>query len=103
MALFDLLGRRWAITVIWTLRNGPLTFRDLQAATNGIAPSVLNTRLRELRDVHLVTTGPHGYELTEHGKALLPAADPLVTWADAWASHLQASEDHATADAPHRN
>lgn len=86
MALFDLLGRRWAITVLWSLRSGALTFRELQAEADGIATSVLNTRLRELRDAGLVTTGDGGYELTEHGRSLLAAGRPLVAWADEWAT-----------------
>lgn len=86
MALFDLLGRRWAITVLWSLRHGPLNFRDLQAAAEGIATSVLNTRLRELREAGLVITGDRGYELTEQGASLLAAGQPLVAWADDWAT-----------------
>ncbi|WP_354697757.1 helix-turn-helix domain-containing protein [Paraconexibacter sp. AEG42_29] len=85
MALFDLLGRRWAITVLWSLRHSPLNFRELQAAAEGIATSVLNTRLRELREAALVVTGDDGYELTELGASLLAAGQPLVAWADAWA------------------
>ncbi|MCW3040475.1 MAG: transcriptional regulator [Solirubrobacterales bacterium] len=84
MALFDLLGRRWAITVLWSLRHGPLNFRELQAATEGIATSVLNTRLRELRDAGLVANGDQGYELTPQGASLLAAGQPLVAWADGW-------------------
>jgi DNA-binding HxlR family transcriptional regulator len=37
MALLDLLGRRWALRIIWELRDGPLTFRDLQAACDGMS------------------------------------------------------------------
>lgn len=29
MALFDLLGRSWALGVIWQLSDGPATFRQL--------------------------------------------------------------------------
>lgn len=85
MALFDLLGRRWAITVLWSLRHGPLSFRELQAAAEGIATSVLNTRLRELREAGLVVTGDAGYELTDHGASLLAAGEPLTAWAEDWA------------------
>lgn len=84
MALFDLLGRRWAITVLWTLRNGPHTFREVQVEADGIASSVLGTRLRELREAGLVELGDGGYALTEHGQSLLAAGEPLVAWADAW-------------------
>lgn len=89
MAVFDLLGRRWAPAVIWSLRDGPRTFREPQAEVGGIAASVLNTRLRELRDADIVDAGGHGYEPTDHGRALLAAGWPLVAWADDWARRIR--------------
>ena len=47
MALLDLLGRRWALRVIWELREAALTFRALQASCGSISSSVLNERLAE--------------------------------------------------------
>jgi DNA-binding HxlR family transcriptional regulator len=84
MALLDLLGRRMAGRILWELRDGSLTFRALQraAATN---PSVLNVRLKELREARLVEHGPEGYGLTPHGKALLRLFLPLHVWAEDWA------------------
>jgi DNA-binding HxlR family transcriptional regulator len=93
MALFDLLGRRWAITVLWVLRDGPMTFRQLQDAAGGVAASVLNVRLRELREARLVGKGEGGYSLTEEGRRLLEAGRPLVDWADAWAERLEEGAD----------
>ena len=92
MALFDLLGRRWAITVIWALRGESLTFRELQARAEGISPSVLNTRLGELRDAGIVTVGEDGYTLTAHGEGLLAAGDPLNAWANEWAARSDEGE-----------
>jgi DNA-binding HxlR family transcriptional regulator len=87
MALLDLLGRRWALRVLWELRDGvPLTFRELQARCGGISSSVLNDRLRELRDARIVAverTG--GYRLTDEGRDLLEALAPLDAWAKDWA------------------
>jgi DNA-binding HxlR family transcriptional regulator len=37
MALLDLLGRRWAMRVIWELRESTLSFRQLQEACGGIS------------------------------------------------------------------
>lgn len=96
MALFDLLGRRWALTVVWALREGPRTFRQLQDAGEGIAASVLNARLRELRDADLVVKGDGGYRLTAQGEGLLDAGSPLVAWADRWAAHLAATDQIAS-------
>lgn len=84
MVVLDLLGRRGALRVLWELREGtPLTFRALQAAAD-TNPSLLNTRLRELRDSGIVVHKGEGYELTESGKKLVQAMGPLAEWASAW-------------------
>src|ERR1700761_5051140 len=64
MALLDLLGRRWALRVIWELRDGPLSFRELQTRGGAISSSVLNDRLAELREAGIVETTEAGYRLT---------------------------------------
>jgi DNA-binding HxlR family transcriptional regulator len=84
MALLDLLGRRMAGRILWELRAGSLTFRALQAAAE-TNPSVLNVRLKELRESRLVEHGPEGYLLTPHGKRLLALFLPLHVWAEEWA------------------
>jgi DNA-binding HxlR family transcriptional regulator len=86
MALFDLLGRRWTLRVLWELREGALTFRELQARCGGMSSSVLNQRLRELREAQVVAVRDgRGYELTTEGHALLDALAPLNAWALRWA------------------
>jgi DNA-binding HxlR family transcriptional regulator len=84
MALLDLLGRRGALRVLWELRGGPLTFRALQAAA-ALSPSVLNTRLAELRDAGIADHDAGGYALTPAGRALLAHLAPLHRWSEAWA------------------
>ena len=88
MALLDLLGRRMAGRILWELRDGPLTFRALQEAAQ-TNPSVLNVRLKELREVHLVMHEGEGYALTPQGKELLQAFLPLHAWAEKWAKELK--------------
>jgi DNA-binding HxlR family transcriptional regulator len=87
MALLDLLGRRWSLRVLWELRDGSSpSFRELQARCGDISSSVLNDRLRELRDAGIVDgerTG--GYRLTREGSALLDALAPVDAWAKRWA------------------
>ena len=85
MALLDLLGRRWALRAIWELRSGPLTFRELQERCDGASSSVLNDRLRELRDAGIVERDDSGYALTREGHQLRDAYDPLNAWAERWA------------------
>jgi DNA-binding HxlR family transcriptional regulator len=84
-AAFDLLGRRWALRILWELREGRLTFRGLQERCGGISPTVLNQRIRELRETNLVDASPgEGYELTALGGELGRALAPLHKWAERW-------------------
>ena len=85
MALLDLLGRRWALRIIWELRGGPRNFRDLQATCDGMSSSVLNQRLAELREASIVGLGDVGFELTDEGRELLEAFPPVQAWAERWA------------------
>ncbi|MDP3735934.1 MAG: winged helix-turn-helix transcriptional regulator [Hyphomonadaceae bacterium] len=88
MALLDLLGRRMALRIIWELRGDPLNFRDLVDAA-GTNPSVLNTRLSELREAGIIELSEDGYGLTAEGRTLLADMMPLNAWADAWAKRLR--------------
>ena len=90
MALLDLIGRRWSLRVIWELRAEPLTFRSLQGRCDALSPTVLNTRLRELRDAGIVEHDASGYRLTPLGRELILALAPLHAWADQWAETLPA-------------
>ena len=91
MALLDLLGRRWALRVLWELRGGEsLKFRELQERCGEVSSSVLNDRLRELREARIVTTrSAQGYRLTTAGERLLEALGPLDQWAKSWARMTQ--------------
>lgn len=95
MALLDLLGRRWALRILWELRERPATsFRDLQKRCDEISSSVLNERLRELRAAGiLVAVKPSGYQLTDEGRELLGALAPIGEWAKRWSARESASGD----------
>lgn len=84
MALLDLLGRRWALRILWELKDGSLTFRALRERCDGMSPSVLNQRLGEMRDAGIVEAGDEGYALTEEGRRLLEGLQPLQRWAERW-------------------
>lgn len=88
MALLDLLGRTWAMGIIWQLDGGPFTFRTLQARCDNISPSLLNTRLKELRATKFVELGSDGYFLTDLGEQLLTLMKPLADLSDVWAGEL---------------
>ena len=85
MAALDLLGRRWALRVLWELRAGPLGFRELQERCDGMSSSVLRTRLVELMDAGLISQD-NAYILTPLGRDLGAAIRPLSRWAERWAA-----------------
>jgi DNA-binding HxlR family transcriptional regulator len=91
MALFDLIGRRWTLRVLWELSQTaePPTFRELQERCADMSSSVLSTRLRELRDAQLVDVAPKGYRLTGLGESLLRSLQPVSEWATVWAAELR--------------
>ena len=88
MVLLDLLGRRWTLRIVWELREGSLRFRELQDLI-GASPTIINTRLGELREAELVALDPDsGYRLTALGEELLRLFLPLHAWSEKWAKTL---------------
>jgi DNA-binding HxlR family transcriptional regulator len=89
MAAMDLLGRRWALRILWELRAGPIGARALRVKCDGMSSSVLYDRLRDLAASGLVDrTHQDEYVLTDLGAALGAALKPLDTWAESWAASL---------------
>ncbi len=85
MALLDLLGRRWTLRIGWELRDGQaMSFRELQESCDNASSSVINDRLRELRDAGIVELVDDGYRLTRRGRQLLELLMPLDRWAKRW-------------------
>ena len=85
MALLDLLGRRWSLRILWELREGALTSRALRSACDEASPTVLNERLKELREAGFVELADGGgYSLTPLGHELKQTFLPLHHFADRW-------------------
>ncbi|MDN5003529.1 winged helix-turn-helix transcriptional regulator [Bradyrhizobium sp. GCM10027634] len=85
MVLLDLLGRRWALRILWELRGEPLTSRALRTACDKASPTVLQTRLTELREAGFVDLGDGGgYALTPLGRELCEMVMPLHRFAERW-------------------
>ena len=94
MAAMDLLGRRWALRILWELRDEPLGARALQNRCDRMSSSVLYERLDELISASLLTRNEAGaYQLTELGTALAPALESLDAWARRWSETLQRADN----------
>jgi DNA-binding HxlR family transcriptional regulator len=90
MAAMDLLGRRWALRILWELGAGPLGARTLRERCDGMSSSVLYDRLGELTEAGLVDQDDAGaYRLTRQGASLGRALEPLDAWSRRWAAGLR--------------
>ena len=82
-SVLDLLGRRWALRLVWELRRGTLSFSELRGRT-GISPSVLSARLRELVDAGVLErSAGRRYRLSGRGRELARLLYELNRWAEA--------------------
>jgi len=93
---FAFLGKRWTAMILGHLSEGPAGFRDLTRGIGGISDSVLSDRLADLTAGGLidrtVSEGPPlsvSYQLTERGRALMPALQQIAVWAR---DHLPAAD-----------
>jgi len=92
MAALDLLGRRWALRILWELTDGPRGARELRQRCDAMSPSVLYQRLAELTEAQLITQdASNRYQLTPLGQALATAIAPLDQWARTWARQTATS------------
>ena len=83
--LLSLLESRYAIRVLWALKDGhPQTFRLLQDSVGGITPNTLNTRIKELREAGFMEHGSDGYTVTLQGQDLLKRLNDLQAFANRW-------------------
>lgn len=90
-AAVELIGRRWAGAILWTLTGGPCYFADIAHAVPGLSDRLLSRRLRELEEAGLIGRAVHegaparvSYELTPMGAELEPVIRELSDWAKRW-------------------
>ena len=89
MVLFDVLGQRWTLRILWELRDGRLTFRQLQDRCEKVSPTLLNKRLKELREMQLIDHEQGGYGFTDLGQELGKQLAGFSSWSNKWAKALE--------------
>jgi DNA-binding HxlR family transcriptional regulator len=96
--VLDLVGDKWSLLVVRSLRHGPRRFTEIRRDVDGISQRMLTVTLRGLeRDGILTRTvrnvmPPHvSYELTTMGATLREAAAPLLEWSVAHLARIDAA------------
>ena len=84
----EVVGDWWTLLIVRDAFLGVRRFGDFQKSL-GIAKNILAMRLERLRQRHpgarRIGKAPV-YQLTDKGRALLPAMVALMQWGDKWAS-----------------
>jgi len=88
MRLFDVLGERWTLRILWELKQETLNFRALRERCDNVSPTSLNKRLKVLRELNLVEHDEEGYSLSDTGQGLGSQLLSLHEWAETWATSL---------------
>jgi DNA-binding HxlR family transcriptional regulator len=88
MVLLDVLGQRWTLRLLWELGDTRANFRVLRLKCDDVSPTLLNKRLKQLRELGLVDLDNWGYGLTLKGKELTQKLVGLDVWANEWAKSL---------------
>ncbi|MGW6062517.1 winged helix-turn-helix transcriptional regulator [Streptomyces sp. NPDC055189] len=83
----DAVGDRWTLLIVRELLVGPRRYTDLHADLPGVSTDVLASRLKDMEREGLTTrrrlpppSAAYVYELTEHGRGLLPVLQALAAW-----------------------
>jgi len=83
----DVLGRRWALALLYASHSGAVRFNEFRQALREVPPGTLAQRLADLEDAGLLerrvvdARPPHvEYRLTAHGRRLKAVFDVLRRW-----------------------
>ena len=89
------VGDKWSVLIIVLLGNGPKRFNEIKRMIGGISQRMLTLTLRGLERDGLVkrtqfaTIPPRvDYELTQLGRSLWIAVEPLGEWARGHVKHI---------------
>lgn len=86
-----LLGDKWTLILLRDLSHGSCRFKALEQSGEGISPSILTGRLRDLEEKGIVTRLSFNeipprveYSLTTKGRDVLPIIDALRAYGMRW-------------------
>ncbi|MBF0779853.1 helix-turn-helix domain-containing protein [Granulicatella sp. 19428wC4_WM01] len=89
--IINILGKRWNGLIIEVLHQKDCRFSELAREIEGVSDRMLTERLRELEHEQIIEKNVmhegkiiSTYRLTEKGKALGLAMQPLKSWAGQW-------------------
>jgi DNA-binding HxlR family transcriptional regulator len=83
------LGGKWKMPILWRLKDRVWRYNELKRSLKRVTHKMLTEQLRDLEQARLITRTVHAvvpprvdYEITELGRAAVPAIDALRRWGE---------------------
>ena len=87
----DIIGERWTMLIVRDLVFGPRRYTDLLNGLPGIGTNLLASRLKTLEEANVIyqrqlppPAASSVYELTGHGRELIPIIQTMARWGMAY-------------------
>lgn len=87
----ELVGRRWSAAILTATSEGATRYSEYLTVIPGLSDRLLTQRLKELAEAGIIArdvlpTSPVQvrYELTDSGRELITAMEPLGGWGAKW-------------------
>jgi DNA-binding HxlR family transcriptional regulator len=87
--VLNIIGSKWNLFIIWSLKDGTLRFSELQKRMGDVNSKTITKHLRDLEKSKIVTRTVYPevpprveYTLTEQGLAFLPVFEAIRKWAE---------------------
>jgi len=87
LRVLEVIGSKWNLFIIWSLRDGTLRFSELQKGMGDVNSKTITKHLRDLEKIKIVTRRVYPevpprveYTLTEQGLAFLPVFEAIRKW-----------------------
>lgn len=88
-ATLELIGGKWKIQILWSLRNKAKRFSDIKEEVLGITQKMLTQQLKEFVRDGLATRKSYPeipprveYKLTDYGKSVIPVLEAMNKWGE---------------------
>jgi DNA-binding HxlR family transcriptional regulator len=102
--LFDVIGGKWKVVIIWWLQDGPKRFSELRRSMPGVTQKMLTQQLRQLerdgllsREVYPEVPPRVEYSLTPLGTEFRTVLGTLCQWAERFMPEVEAAQERARA------
>jgi DNA-binding HxlR family transcriptional regulator len=98
-AALEVVGGKWKVLILWSLRNEPRRFGELRRQVPGISEKMLIQHLKEMEADRIVTRKDYKevpprveYALTSFGSSLCEALAPLCAWGQKHMERIEACQ-----------